>query len=115
MATVVNLEAVRGDDFSLNFSMKNTNDEPVDITGWVFSMTIKDKTSRDDEDAVFQKDVSVHTDPINGKSILTITHVESYELHGVYKYDVQIKTSTNLVKTLMYGTMKFIEDVTRRY
>jgi len=112
----INIETYRGDDNEFNFAIKNINKIPIDITGWKFSITIKRKTSQTDDDADFKKDVTTHTSPTLGLTKILLTHAETDGLVGIYQYDIQYKSSstTYLIKTLMRGTISFIDDVTRR-
>ena len=109
----LNLETYRGDDFSLTLSVKDING-PINITDWVFYFTIKSKTSDLDEDALLKKDVIVHTNPTEGLTTIALTNAETNGLAGVFQYDVQFKTDADIVKTALRGTIKFIDDVTRR-
>ena len=110
-----NLEMFRGDDFSIDFNFIDENGELINITGWTLYFTMKDRTIKLDVDAIIKKDVTIHTNAILGQSRIILTHIETLNVVGVYQYDVQIKTNANIVQTIMRGTMKVKDDVSRRY
>lgn len=110
---ILNFEAVRGDDFSFNFAFEDDSG-PVDITDWILTLTIKSKASLTDAEAELQKVVSTHDDAVNGITTIPITHDDTLHLQGVYKYDIELQKNDGIVKTMMLGTIKFFEDMTRR-
>jgi len=109
----MNFEFVRGDDqiLALAFTLDGV---PKDITGWTIFFTVKKKVEDDDADAVIKKEITTHTDPMNGKTEIPILDTETDPLDGVYFYDVQYKDTLGIIKTVMLGTMSFLKDVTRR-
>jgi hypothetical protein len=114
----INLETFRGDSVVLNFTIKDTYGVPIDITDWIFFLTLKAKIVRTDtdpldDDAVLKKDITVHTDPVNGLTQIVLTHDETDILSNIYQYDVQYRND-DIVNTIMRGTFAFNDDVTRR-
>jgi hypothetical protein len=56
----INLETFRGDDVTLNFAIKDAYGVPIDITDWIFYITIKRKLTltepeEPDDDANLKK------------------------------------------------------------
>lgn len=110
---MTNLKAFRGDDglITLKF-LRGEADQ--DITGWTVFFTMKKNIEDADDDADLKKDVTVHTSPTTGETAITWTDVEADDFLGVYYFDIQYKDDTGEIKTVMKGTLTFIEDVTRR-
>ena len=114
MDNASNLDTFRGDDLTINLQFQDI-DGPINITGWTIYMTIKDETTAEDDHALFRKDITVHDNPTLGQTHIDLLHTETLHMLGVLQYDVQVKTNTNVVKTIMRGTIEFIDDVTLRY
>ena len=114
----------RGDDFALEVSLKNkTSQDPVDITGWVLTSTMKlsselpDTAQLDDNGhrQVLQviKKVPAGDDASNGIAKLLFPHDQTAELiPTTYQLDIQAEVSDS-VTTLVKGKIKVLADVTR--
>lgn len=110
----INLLVYRGDDLSMALNFKNLEDDPIDITGWIISFTVKDKTFRDDSYAKILIDVDTHLDPEYGRTAIQVSHVLTDPLVGIYQYDLQYRTPENIVRTFARGQIRFLDDVSRR-
>jgi len=111
----IDLLAYRGDDLSLSLTFKDyATQDPIDITGWTISFTIKEKTYLPDDDAAVVIDVVTHIDPVNGKTGIVVPHADTNELEGVYQYDIQYTTNLDIIRTFARGQINFIDDVSRR-
>jgi len=111
----IDLLAFRGDDLSMSLTFKDyATQDPIDITGWTVSFTVKDKTYLPDTDAQIAIDVTIHTDPTNGKTGILIPHADTDALEGVYQYDIQYTTNLGIIRTFARGQINFLSDVTRR-
>lgn len=108
MPEIVNFKQPRGDTFSLPINFGQ------DITGWIMYLTLKKSIDDLDADAVISKDISVHTTPSTGATLVTITAAETANLLGTYVYDIQYKDTSGNIATLIEGTIQFDKDVTRR-
>jgi hypothetical protein len=108
-----NYDVYRGDTFGLILTFKN-NDIPQDITGWTLFFTLKTAVDDPDSSAILKIDWTTHTDPTNGISTLTLTATQTDALAGAYYYDIQTKNTSSTIQTILYGTMTFTKDITRR-
>lgn len=109
-------EIVRGDNenIEVTFTDNDTN-LPINITGYTVYFTVNmTKDSIDDEDAVIKKDITDHTDPTNGKTLIQLTSTDTAIAIGKYHYDVQYKDENNQIKTVVIGNINIIQDVTKR-
>jgi len=106
----------RGDDISFDvvFRDPNDNNNPLDITGWIVSFTIKKSNSDPDAKAVIQKDFKDFVTPTNGTASISVSHTETASLKGGYFYDIQAKRADDIVFTVVSGSIDFDEDTTRR-
>jgi hypothetical protein len=106
----VNLEFYRGDNFTLTLTFYE-NGVIKDITGWTVWFTIKQYQDDLDVAAVLQKKVTVHLDPTNGVTAVSVTAAENL-FAGRYYYDIQYKTGGGVVQTVLSGEISFIKDIT---
>ncbi len=107
----------RGDTFvtTLKFTDKKTN-EDINITNYVVRFTAKISIDDSDDDAVIKKDITVHSNPTQGETILTLESADT-DLDGKFLYDIQIQDTSvtpNKVDTILKGIVEFSKDVTRR-
>ena len=99
------------DKYLLTFQDKPGN--PVDITGTTIWFTIKVNCTFDDINASLQKKITTHTDALNGKSEIDLTHDDTNNLSpGIYYYDIQLVDGDE-VTTVLYGNIRILPDVTR--
>lgn len=105
------LYAVRGDDTPITINVKDEDDNPVDITGFTFFLTIKPDYDDDetDSEAVVSKTWSSHTDPENGETDTTF----KVETSGRFVFDIQM-VEGGTITTVTVNELVVSEDVTRR-
>jgi hypothetical protein len=108
------LVIIRGDDQCYNLKFQDENEDDIDITGWKIYFTVKINATDSDDAAVLKIDTTVHTNPTQGKTSFTVTHVQSNTLLGVYSYDIQAKKLDGSIVTVLVGRIEFTEDITRR-
>lgn len=110
-----NLEDMyRGDTRHLSLIFETREKEPVDLTGAVLFFTAKKHLTDTDADAVMSKRVDVHTSPLEGRSTIVLTPEDTEVPAGKYYYDVQIVSPVGEVTTLLMGSFRVLQDVTRR-
>lgn len=104
------IELIRGDSATIDFNLAGT-----DLTGATVFFTAKPTISNgaDDSDAVISVEVTDHTDPENGTTVIPLSSTDTNVTPGTYYYDIQVKNGTNITsipvrKLIVYG------DVTRR-
>lgn len=107
--------AYRGDNPSYSFTVTNGG-VAVDITGFVFFLTIKPAFDADDTDAAAVVSetwtVPAGADATNGLTSVTISLADVDP--GDYFWDVQMKDASNNIKTLIVDNYRVVDDVTRR-
>ena len=67
----------------------------TDITGWTMIFIIKNNLTDKDEDAVINKEITTHSDPTAGKSLIRLE-----------------STDTDIPAKSYYFSVKFIDDET---
>jgi len=109
-----NYTVYRGDTFSTQLVFTDTDDVPIDITGWTIFFTIKKNRTDTDAQAIISKTITSIPNPTLGIYTLVVTAAELNSLLGVYYYDFQIKLLDGKIYTLTSGTFTLEIDVTRR-
>ena len=107
----------RGDDVSYTVTFKDANSVAIDITGSTVFFTVKNfsDTVANDTAALISKTITTHTTPLSGITTISLTAAETAAIVvGSYKYDIQYKSATNVVRTVTSGTIQFLDDVTKR-
>jgi len=115
MAPTIDLKPFfRGDDYPIPLSFTK-NGVVEDITGWKIYFTAKYHDTDSDDEAVIKMDITEHSDPTNGKTLIFLTNGETGDIKaGKYVYDIQYKKANGTVKTIMKGKFKVLQDVTER-
>ena len=113
---MTNLTHYRGDTLSRLITITNSDGTAFNLTGYTAFFTIKNisDNSADDSGAILAKSWTTHSDPTNGKTLLTATSAEMAIDEGTYKYDVQIKSTVNAITTVIAGEITILEDITKR-
>jgi len=87
--------------------------DPIDITGWLVTLTIKRDEEDPDADAVLIKDA--YLEPEDGKAVIKI---QANTLNGIdpddYYYDISYRTDLDKVGLLQKGR-SVIKDAIRRH
>lgn len=114
---------VRGDDeaIELKFTDKDNDNLPLDITGYTVMYTIKQDPNDADGDAILALDVTDHTNPTQGVTVIEVTDADwdtGYKgdpvPSGQYYFDIQYVDTDGKPKTVIIGTVTVIQDVSHR-
>ena len=108
------LEQVRGRDYyyQLVFAEDGT---PINILNWTIYFTAKKKSTDTDNNAVIKVDVTTHTDPTHGITVIHITNADNLIAVGKYLYDISAKTDTgDVLPPLMSGVLSINQNITER-
>jgi hypothetical protein len=110
------LNHIRGDNLSRLITIEYSDGTPFNLTGYTAFFTIKnlDDESIDDSSAIFAKSWTTHSDPTNGKTLVTATASEMAIEPNIYKYDIQIKSPAGAITTVIIGQFEIIDDTTKR-
>ena len=111
-----NIEVFRGDDKSLNLTLKDAAGTAIDITGYTIFFTVKSSTdtAANDDGALISKTVTSHTDAAAGESTISLTGSDTDISEGTYVYDIQTKDASGAIQTLVKANFIVKTDVTKR-
>lgn len=105
----------RGDSWEYTLSFTNNDGSKINITGWKIYFTLKKYVWKSDEDADLKEDITEHSNPLEGKTKITLTTEDTKNLGiGVYNFDVQVKRADETILTVLKGTLEILLDITRR-
>lgn len=105
---------IEGDDVTHTMEFTDGSGNAVDISDWTVYVTVKDKLSDSDDDALISKDITSHDDAVNGKTSFSFTSGETADLGGGKHYDIQLKKADDTIQTILKGFVQFNEGVTTR-
>jgi len=105
---------VAGDDRTFSVTVTDSDGTSRDITGWTLRVTVKERKTDPDSDAVITKDITSHSAPTDGATEFTFTSSETSDLNGSYYYDIQITDADGDIHTATTGTVTFTQGVTNR-
>lgn len=108
---------IRGDDkeFLANFLQESADGTitPVDLSGAEVIFTVKKDYDDEDADAIFQVKQAIHSDPVNGETVIAIGKELTEDVPlGTYYFDTQIIFFDGKVNTPIRGTYQIVFDVT---
>lgn len=108
-AACVNIEARRGDTFSLTSNISDANGTAIDLTAYTFKMEVREY---DDGPLVISSaNISVSGTSL-GVLTITITATNMLVTAGTYVYGLQAtKTSDSSISTWMYGLFEVVQDI----
>jgi len=89
----ITLEIKKGATESYEIQILDEDNSPIDITGWTIYFTAKVNITDEDEDAKISIDVTTHSDPTNGKTIIPFTSDDTDIDVGQYIFGISAKTN----------------------
>lgn len=109
------IEIIRGDDINLNLTFKDQDGTAINITGFKVYFTVKRRLGDGDSAALLSADVTSHTQPVLGKTIVLLAHSNTDDIsEGTYYYDLQLKDTGGNISSTKRGVFNVVEDVTKR-
>ena len=102
----------RGDNDERTFTVRDSNKQPLDISGWTMSMAVNlDKDPADVTNEIFRVDGVFVTDGTNGQIMFTppANSLDNVAAPGSAFYDINRVTPNK--KTLVKGKVIFVMDV----
>ena len=108
MAT--DLSIYEGEDKTWTVTILDSDSVAVDITGYTFLFTVKEKISDTDANAIIQKEITSHSDPTNGITQIALDSADTKDLSGKYLYDYQWKDDATKRKVVLKNATFEIEQ-----
>ena len=111
---VTEIQVVSATDQSFTTTFKDEDGVVIDITGSTVFFTVKARLQDIDDEALITKDVTSHSDPTNGITIITLTDTQTDIAPGNYFYDIKIKDSGGLISQTNSADFKILDRATIR-
>ena len=111
---VTELQVVRATDQSFTTTFLDADGNVIDLTGSTVFFTVKTRVQDTDAEALITKDVTSHSDPTNGITIITLTDTQTNIAPGNYVYDIKIKDSSGLISQTTTQDFKVLDRTTIR-
>lgn len=115
MADTEKLTIIRGDSENITVTFKDNDDVAVNLTGKTVFFTVKkleDINEDDDASAIIKKEITTHSAPTSGETIIVLTTTDTDQAPGEYVYDLQIVSGTTVISTEM-SYLSILQDVTK--
>lgn len=112
MASALSLSVLKGDDLTRSFTIKDENDNPIDITGWTFLAQLRVRPS---DAAVVETWTVTITNAAGGAFDMKLTAAKTGAMTpGTYVWDLQRTDAAGDILTLLAGsTLQVVQDVSR--
>lgn len=108
------LTVVRRDDKIFTFYFYNEAGAAIDLTGAVLYTTVKQNIDDLDANAKISTTLAVTAPATGGIATWTIVPADTQYLSGLYYWDVQLKSVTGKITTLIRDMLEVVPDVTIR-
>lgn len=99
--------------YEVTFKHKQTGAKE-DITDWTLYFTVKANMLDIDDNAKIKKDVTIHEDAINGKTVIELSANDTDLDAGIYYYDIKYKDDEDNIGIIVSGRITMVEPVTQR-
>lgn len=105
---------IRRDHANLEITLTDVDGNAVDLTGGTLFFTVKNTIDDVDDDALISKEITTFSAPTTGVATVTLTPTETDLPAGNYFYDVQFKSSGNVISSSFRDYLVVKPDVTIR-
>lgn len=105
---MTNLSIHQGDDYSAVVTVTDGTGAPANLTGYTARAQIR-RTVADDSDIVY----AMQTQITGADITLSIPHTVTETLTGRYRWDLELVSSSDVVSTLLNGSVVVTQEVTR--
>jgi hypothetical protein len=107
------VERIRGDTYADRFEVRNQNTgDIVNLTGCQAYLTLSTESNPTDTTNQVYQLVGVIDDPSSGIIEFSPDATQANQV-GLFFYDVELIDALGVVRTLVKGTYKYIQDITK--
>lgn len=105
------IEFYKKNTVNINISMTG-----VDLTGATVYFTVKEEPDEvaSDTTALIKKDVTEHTDPTHGITVIALTPTDTNVVAGKHRYDIKLKKADGSQTTIKVGKCRILDTITNR-
>jgi hypothetical protein len=107
------IKRVKGDTYSLDITITNTSDEPIDLTDCTVFFTVKRNLQDTDAQALINKSVTSFSSPTTGDLSIPLL-ASDVDYVGEFYYDVKIKALTGVITSVITDKFILLDHVTIR-
>jgi len=107
------IKRVKGDTYSLDITITNTSDEPIDLTGCTVFFTVKRNIQDTDAQALINKTITSFISPTTGDASITLL-ASDVDYVGEFYYDVKIKSVAGVITSVITDKFILLDHVTIR-
>lgn len=107
------ISIVQGDDKTFTFNIKTAAGAAYDLTGCTVFATVKKDSADTDASALIKKTLSVSV-PASGIAYWYSLAADTKYMLGVYLFDIQLKTASGDINTLIVDIFMVTSEITIR-
>lgn len=111
--TVQDVYRTRGDTYSLTITLKDSDGDPIDITGGSFTLTVDTLENPEDATTLDFSSSGTITNAAGGEVRFDFTAGNADQTPGVYYYDIQYVDAAAAVRTVLKGKWFVSQDITK--
>jgi hypothetical protein len=102
----------RRDTTSIKVTVKDSDEVIFNLTGYDSKLTVKKNPTDTDSKAVIGPITGTSTDPTTGLIEFELEIADTNIPAGTYFFDIQINYGTTDIKTVSYGRIVILQDIT---
>ena len=113
------VKVIKGDDVDLTTIFNDQDGNPINITWYTVFLTVKLKSDINinddtDTDAKIKKNVTAHTSPLTGTTVIALSNTETDINVGMYTADLQLKDTGGKISSTQQFEFEILPEVTQR-
>ncbi len=111
--TNITVERYRGDTYANIFAIKDSNGDPIDITGYSFKLTVNTLKEPDSDLTQLFQITGALVSPSLGTVKFAPNVTQADQDPGTYYFDIQMTDGTGAIQTVALGKYVFKQDITK--
>lgn len=115
----MSVKIIRWDDVNLSVTFKDSNGDAINITWYTVFLTVKNKwdlqiKNDTDSNAIISVEQTIHSDPTNWKTTISIPRADTKKDVWVYFADLQLKDASDKITSTQKFEFEILPEVTQR-
>ena len=107
------IERRRGDTYADMICLKDKRENPIDITGYTFTLTVSKDPRPEDKSKQLYDIEGVIVEADKGTVEFAPTGAQAHQKAGVYYYDIEMRDELGRIRTIEHGKYTYIQDITK--
>lgn len=113
MAVKFDIGIDAGSTFQVIFAWNDSDENPIDITGYSARMQLRRELPQEDPDVALSIGSGITISGTDGEMLVEIAPSVTETLSGCYFYDLEVESPAGVVTRLCQGNVTISSEVTR--